>query len=175
MSSFIISESSLERTAKKLIVQFSEKILYQENDIYRTFKKYWDEQLVKEYMKFYKIKKFYKHSDRVVLYPSLVNGKELPEQYDDSKEVKEYVEKQVLKHTDHKFVYEFLHDLYSKFFKKVNEGKNFREEQDAPLYDKHPYDYYSQYLFEDDEDFDCLRRAFFKAYELFYISGSELV
>lgn len=173
MSSFIITEKSLDKNARKLMLDFYNHIqtdysyVINHDDIEEQ-QKYWNDNLVDEYMSFFKIKNIRQIiDDDVGLHYSITYNTEdniiekLYDKFNDEtgdigdlrvlkgENLKKYIENEIKNKTiQPDFVYYFL--------KKIDE-KDFV---------KHEY--------ELDEDCYFLRKAFLKAYELFHYCGYNL-
>lgn len=158
-SSFIITESMLEKNGKNLMFDFY-NLIHEDNEysddddeILKTLKDYYDKNVVEEYSRVFPKKKFFKgiRNDCII---TCYNYDEDSSDYGDEltkDEIKNKIKDDIMrKKIDIKFVFEFL----SMMDKKVT-------------YDK-------TILFEIDEDLKCLKDAFLKAYDLFYHCGHEL-
>ena len=149
-SSFIITELMLEEKGRKLMLDFYKTI----HDDYclKTFsefreqRKYWDENAVKEYRNMIKRNSEMEHK---LFKSSLSEINTRVELTND--EIKDQIKKEIKKKTiELEFVFVFLSNMDEKL-----------------KLDKH-------LEFECDEDLLCLKKAFLKAYELFYHSGYNL-
>lgn len=162
MKSFIITESGLEKNARKLMEEFYESIHedYERNCFPENKKQreYYDDNVVDIYKKIVlgSNNRRMMKSDSCV---SIVDISILPEVLLEGKkemtkdEIKEYIKDEILKKTiNPEFVFEFLSEMDEKLQSEID----------------------SCIEFEINEDLYCLKKAFLKAYDLFHHSGYNL-
>lgn len=169
-SSFIIPKSMLEKNGRQLMLEFCDSIYdkecLKEHSEIREQRKYWDENVEREYKRLVlKDKHIYKDKDNKLitfLTTSLGNiflnpvTLDFKDEYKDltkleGKELVEYIKDKIHNSTiEIEFVFEFLNDMT----KKLNLDSGIE--------------------FEINEDLLCLKKAFLMAYDLFHHCGHEL-
>ena len=142
MSCLIIFKKDLKKSSKKLMKHFYDVVhddyfleednVIEKNEIFKKQRKYYDENIIKEFLEFYKHKRLTSE-----IYKNLVKM--------ETKDLLKKIETEIEDETrDYKIVYNFL----SKMDDKLKIDKSLE--------------------FEIDEDLFCLKKTFFKAFELYH-------
>ena len=166
MSAFIITKKGLTKNGRELMLDFYETIHdedFLKFDEFQKQRKYYDENVVEEYGRILskeskqKLFKNTKTGAVIKVYNFDDKSRPIPLPIDESyiemtkDEIKNNIKDEIInKKIDIEFVFDFL--------KEMDEKLNL----DTSL------------EFEGDEDLFCLKKAFLKAYDLFYLSGSNL-
>lgn len=153
-SSFIITESMLEKNGRKLMLDFYNHI----HDDYclKTFsefreqRKYWDENVVDKYKKVVlKDRPIYKDVDGGIIF--LLMGIDKDYKKLEGEDLLEYIKDKI---KDKTIEIEFVNDFLTSMDEKLNLDSSLE--------------------FECNEDLFYLKKAFLKTYDLFYNCGHEL-
>ena len=152
-SSFIITELMLEKNGRKLMLEFfdniHDKYMLDSFDETKSQRKYYDENDVKQYCKMVE-KDLSLRENKITKY-DFTDLSDIKKDRLSDDEIKNLIKNKIKNKT---IEIEFVYDFLSEMDEKLNLD--------------------SCHEFEINEDLLCLKKAFLKAYDLFYHCGHEL-
>ena len=163
MSSCVIFEKDIQKLGKKLMkdfyLQMNDKLLLEQAEEYKLQRKFYDENLVKEFLKFYKKE----NTELYLPYLNVLNTKKLEkmEQDEISKKIHDLLQNDLLT-MEHSELFKKLEVLIKDEALPTTVIFNFFDEMD----DKLGIDPIIE--FELSEDFYHMKKAFLNIYNVFY-------
>ena len=163
MSSCVIFEKDIQKLGKKLMkdfyLQMNDKLLLEQAEEYKLQREFYDENLVKEFLKFYKKE----NTELYVPYLNILNTKKLEkmEQDEISKKIDDLLQNDLIT-MEHSELFKKLEVLIKDEALPTTVIFNFFDEMD----DKLGID--PMIEFELNEDFYLMKKAFLNIYNVFY-------
>ena len=170
MSSCVIFEKDIQKLGKKLMkdfyLQMNDKLLLEQAEEYKLQRKFYDENLVKEFLKFYKKE----NTELYLPYLNMLNTKKLEkmEQDEISKKIHDLLQNDLLT-MEHSELFKKLEELIKDEALPTTVIFNFFDEMD----DKLGID--PMIEFELGEDFYHMKKAFLNIYNVFYYDYKEII